>query len=161
MAKFLSAFNNNGFYNGIKLLNLETIEIMKTIHYLDVAYDQGLIWYYKSLNGSNLFGHGGSDLGSVTEMFQSSYDNIGIVLLSNSRNHEGMGLIESAVFDYATGTDSIPSGDLDSDGELTNDDIAILVNLIQLEEYDFISDLNYDNNLDVFDPLELINVTIP
>ena len=72
-----------------------------------------------------------------------------------------MGLIESAVFDYATETDFIPSGDLNFDGELTSDDIAILVNLIQLEEYDFISDLNYDNNLDVFDLLELINVTIP
>ena len=64
-----------------------------------------------------------SDLGSVTEMFQSSSDNIGIVLLSNSRNHEGMGLIESAVFDYAIETDFIPSGDLNFDGELTNDDI--------------------------------------
>ena len=102
MAKFLSTFNNDGLYNGIKLLNLETIEIMKTIHYPDVAYDQGLIWYYKSLNGSNLFGHSGSDLGSVTEMFLSSSENTGIVLLSNSRNHEGMALIESAVFDYAT-----------------------------------------------------------
>ena len=94
-------------------------------------------------------------------MFQSSSDNIGIVLLSNSRNHEGMGFIESAVFDYATETDFIPSGDLNFDGEITNDDVAILVNLIQLEEYDFISDLNYDNKLDVLDLLELINITIP
>mgnify|MGYP003305563931 CR=1 FL=1 len=91
-------------------MNLETIEIMKTIHYPEAAYDQGLIWYFKSLNGSNVFGHGGSDIGSVTEMFLSSSDNIGIVLLSNSRNNEGMALIESAVFDYATETDFIPSG---------------------------------------------------
>ena len=161
LAKFLSAFNNDGLYNGIQLLNPETIEIMKTIHYPDAAYDQGLIWYYKSLNGSNLFGHSGSDIGSVTEMFLSSSDNIGIVLLSNSRNHEGMALIESAVFDYATETDFIPSGDLNFDSELTDEDIAILVNLILAEEYDFISDLNYDNNLDVFDLLELINVIMP
>ena len=85
----------------------------------------------------------------------------GIVLLSNSINHEGIGLIESAVFDYATETDFIPSGDLNFNGELTSDDISILVNLIQLEEYDFISDLNYDNKLDVFDLLELIHTTIP
>ena len=39
--------------------------------------------------------------------------------------------------------------------------LRILVNLIQLEEYDFISDLNYDNKLDVLDLLELINITIP
>ena len=72
-----------------------------------------------------------------------------------------MALIESAVFDYATETDFIPSGDLNFDGVLTDEDIAILVNLIQVEEYDFISDLNYDNNLDIFDLLELISVTIP
>ena len=161
LAKFLSAFNNNGLYNGIQLLNLETIEIMKTIHYPDAAYDQGLIWYYKSLNGSNLFGHGGSDIGSVTEMFLSPSDNIGIVLLSNSRNHEGMALIESAVFDYASETDFIPSGDLNFDSILTDEDIALLANLILAEGYDFISDLNYDNNLDVFDLLELINVIMP
>ena len=148
-------------YNGIQLLNLETIEIMKTIHYPDAAYDQGLIWYYKSLNGSNLFGHGGSDLGSVTEMFLSSSDNIGMVLLSNSRNHEGMAIIESAVFDYATETDFIASGDLNSDNILTNEDIDTLVNLILSGGYNFISDLNYDNNSDVFDLLELINVIIP
>ena len=161
LAKFLSAFNNDGLYNGIQLLNIETIDIMKTIHYPDAAYDQGLMWYYKSLNGSNLFGHSGSDLGSVTEMFLSSSENIGIVLLSNSRNHEGMALIESAVFDYATQTDFIPSGDLNFDSVLSDEDISILVNLILEEGYDFISDLNYDNNLDVFDLLELINVIIP
>ena len=97
----------------------------------------------------------------LSEMFLSSSDSIGIVLLSNSRNHEGMGTNRKRSFDYATETDFIPSGDLNFDGELTNDDIAILVNLIQLEEYDFISDLNYDNKLDVLDLLELINITMP
>ena len=72
-----------------------------------------------------------------------------------------MGLIESAVFDYATETNFVPSGDLNFDSELTDEDIAILVNLILAEGYDFISDLNYDNNLDVFDLLELGNVIIP
>ena len=161
LAKFLSAFNNDGLYNGIQLLDIETIDIMQTIHYPDAAYDQGLIWYYKSLNGSNLFGHSGSDLGSLTEMFLSSSHNTGIVLLSNSRNHEGMALIESAVFDYATETDFIPSGDLNFDSLLTGEDIAILINLILEQGYDFISDLNYDNNLNVFDLLELINVIMP
>ena len=160
LAKFLSAFINDGFYNGIQILNPETIETMKTIHYPDIAYDQGLIWYYKNLNESNLFGHGGSDLGSVTEMFLSSSDDIGIVLLSNSRNHEGMALIESSIFDFATETDFIASGDINSDSILTEDDITVLVNLILEGRYNFISDLNYDNNSDVFDLLELINIVI-
>ena len=134
--------------------------MMKTIHYPDIAYDQGLIWYYKNLNESNLFGHSGSDIGSVTEMFLSSSDDIGIVLLSNSRNHEGMSLIESSVFDFAIETDFIASGDINSDSILTEDDITVLVNLILEGRYNFISDLNYDNNSDVFDLLELINIVI-
>ena len=81
LAKFMCAFINNGMYNGIKILNPETISLMKTIHYPDAAYDQGLIWYYKNLNGRTLFGHSGSDKGSVTEMFTSPSDNLGLSLI--------------------------------------------------------------------------------
>ncbi|MFL2995491.1 MAG: serine hydrolase [Candidatus Neomarinimicrobiota bacterium] len=105
LAKFMSSFINNGVYNGVEILSPETIELMKTIHYPNVAYDQGLIWYYKTLNERTLFGHGGSDKGSLTEMFISFSDNIGVVLLSNSRNHEGMAQIENAVFNYAVDAD--------------------------------------------------------
>ena len=160
LAKFLSAFTNNGMFNGIKILNPETISLMKTIHYPDPAYDQGLMWYYKNLNGRTLFGHGGSDKGSVTEMFISPSDNLGVVLLSNSRNHEGMALIENAVFNYAAETDFIASGDLNSDDEINNQDIDALVNLIMTGEYTFLSDLNLDNKMDILDLLELVELII-
>ena len=158
LAKFMCAFINNGMYNGIKILNPETISLMKTIHYPDAAYDQGLIWYYKNLNGRTLFGHSGSDKGSVTEMFTSPSDNFGVVLLSNSRNHEGMALIENAVFNYAAETDFIASGDLNSDDEINNQDIETLVNLIMTGEYTFLSDLNSDNKMDILDLLELVEL---
>jgi CubicO group peptidase (beta-lactamase class C family) len=158
LAKFMCAFINNGMYNGIKILNPETISLMKTIHYPDAAYDQGLIWYYKNLNGRTLFGHSGSDKGSVTEMFTSPSDNFGVVLLSNSRNHEGMALIENAVFNYAAETDFIASGDLNSDDEINNQDINALVNLIMAGEYTFLSDLNLDNKMDILDILELVEL---
>ena len=48
----------------------------------------------QNLNERTLFGHSGSDIGSVTEMFISFSDDLGVVLLSNSRNHEGMAQIE-------------------------------------------------------------------
>jgi CubicO group peptidase (beta-lactamase class C family) len=105
LAKFMNLFINDGVHDGVEILSQETIELMKTIHYPDIAYDQGLIWYYKTLNERTLFGHGGSDKGSLTEMFISSSDDIGVVLLSNSRNHEGMAQIENAVFNYAVDTD--------------------------------------------------------
>ena len=105
LAKFMNLFINDGVHDGVEILSPETIELMKTIHYPNVAYDQGLIWYYKTLNDRTLFGHSGSDKGSLTEMFISFSDNIGVVLLSNSRNHEGMAQIENAIFNYAAETD--------------------------------------------------------
>ena len=87
-------------FDDVEILSPETIELMKTIHYPNVAYDQGLMWYYKTLNNRTLFGHGGSDKGSLTEMFISFSDTVGVILLSNSRNHEGMAQIENAVYPY-------------------------------------------------------------
>ena len=160
LAKFMSSFINNGMYNGIEILNPAIIALMETIHYPDVASDQGLIWYYKNLNGRTLFGHSGSDIGSVTEMFISFSNNLGVVLLSNSRNHEGMAQIENAVFNYAVETDFIATGDLNSDDVIDSQDIDILVNLIMIGEYTFLSDLNSDNKLDILDLLELVEIII-
>ena len=105
LAKFMNLFINDGMFDDVEILSPETIELMKTIHYPNVAYDQGLMWYYKTLNEKTLFGHGGSDKGSLTEMFISFSDTVGVILLSNSRNHEGMAQIENAVFNYAVETD--------------------------------------------------------
>ena len=160
LAKFMSSFINNGMYNGIEILKPETIELIKTVHYPDIAFDQGLIWYYRNLNGRTIFGHSGGDIGSATEMLISFSSNLGVVLLSNA-GHGGMEQIGNAVFEYAEGTNFIPTGDMNSDEIINNEDINILINLILIGDYNFISDLNYDNNLDVFDLLELVNVIIP
>ena len=161
LAKFMSSFINNGMYNGIEILNPETIALMETIHYPDIASDQGLIWYYKNLNERTLFGHSGSDIGSVTEMFISFSDDLGVVLLSNSRNHEGMALIESAVFNYALETDFEATGDLNSDNVIDSQDIDMLANLIMNGEYTFLSDLNSDNKLDILDLLAIVEIILP
>jgi len=97
-------------------------------------------------------------LGSVTEMFALFSNNLGIVLLSNSRNHEGMAQIENAVFNYAMETDFIPSGDLNSDDAINDEDFDLLVNLILTGQYFYTSDLNRDNRLDILDLLELIEI---
>ena len=39
LAKFMITFMNNGMYNGIEILNPETIELMKTVHYPNAASD--------------------------------------------------------------------------------------------------------------------------
>ncbi len=155
LAKFMITFMNNGMYNGIEILNPETIELMKTVHYPNAASDQGLIWYYRYFNEETVFGHSGGDLGSATDMFISFSNDIGVVILSNS-SHGEMAQIGNAVFEYAEETDFTSTGDLNSDEIINNEDISILINLILAREYIFIGDLNTDNNLDIFDLLHLI-----
>jgi len=155
LAKFMITFMNNGMYNGIEILNPETIEIMKTIHYPNAASDQGLIWYYRYFNDGTVFGHSGGDLGSATDMFISFSNNVGVVILSNS-SHGGMSQIGNAVFEYAETTDFTSTGDLNSDDIINNEDIGILINLILAREYIFMADLNSDNKMDIFDLLHII-----
>ena len=160
LAKFMSAFINNGIYNGVEILESETIELIKTVHYPDVALDQGLIWYYRYLNGRTLFGHGGADLGSLTKMFISFSGNLGVILLTNSRSHDGLIQIENAIFGYAEETDFTATGDINLDDVIDMQDIILLVNLIMNGELTFLADLNSDNTVNVFDLLELVEIII-
>ena len=155
LAKFMITFMNNGMYNGVEILNPETIELMKTVHYPNVASDQGLIWYYRNFNERILFGHSGGDLGSATDMFISFSNNVGVVILSNS-SHGGMAQIGNAVFEYAESTEFTSTGDLNSDDFINDEDIDILINLILAREYIFMADLNLDNKLDIFDLLHMV-----
>ena len=45
---------NDGIYNDVIILELETIELIKTIHYPLVNSMQGLMWYYKNENGKKV-----------------------------------------------------------------------------------------------------------
>ncbi|MDC1051025.1 serine hydrolase, partial [Candidatus Marinimicrobia bacterium] len=74
LAKFMSAYMNDGMYNEVRILDSETIELIKTIHFPVVNSMQGLMWYYKNENERTLFGHNGGDIGSSTEMFISFSD---------------------------------------------------------------------------------------
>ena len=97
LAKFMSIYINDGFYNGSSLLESETIDLIKTIHYPMTNSQQGLIWYYKNVNDRMLFGHNGGDIGSLTEMFISFSNNLGVILLSNSSNYDALILIECLI----------------------------------------------------------------
>ena len=160
LAKFIIAYINNGVYNGVRILDSETINFIKEIHYPNIASQQGLIWYYKNQNGRTLFGHNGGDLGSLTEMFISYTDDIGLVLLSNSSNYSAMIQIENAIFNFAEETDFIINGDINLDNIVNIQDVILLINLILNNEYNFIADLNLDNILDVLDIVQLMNIIL-
>ena len=161
LAKFMSAYINNGIYNGVRILDSETIELIKSIHYPNVDSQQGLIWYYKNANGRTLFGHNGGDIGSSTEMFISFSDNLGVVLLSNSSNYNALIQIENAVFDFAEETDFTTIGDINSDNIINILDVILIINIIlDSDNFNNLADINIDGNIDVLDVVLLVNIIL-
>ena len=160
LAKFMSAYMNDGVYNGVRILDSETIELIKAIHYPTVNSMQGLMWYYKNENGRTLFGHNGGDIGSSTEMFISFSDNLGIVLLTNSNNYNAMIQIENAILDFAEETNFAITGDVNADGYIDILDIVATVNVVLNNEYSSYADLNSDSTVDILDIVQLINIIL-
>ena len=161
LAKFMGAYINNGIYNGTRILDSETVELMKTIHYPTANSTQGLIWYYKNANGRTLFGHNGGDIGSSTEMFISISDNLGVVLLSNTNNYNALIEIENAVFDFAEETDFVVAGDVNSDNIINILDVILIINIIiGLDNFNDFADINADGVIDVLDIVQLVNIIL-
>ena len=161
LAKFMSAYMNNGIYNGVRILESETVEIMRDIHFPSADSQQGLIWYYKNSNGRNLFGHNGGDLGSLTEMFISFSDDIGVVLLTNSSNYNAVIQIENAAFDFADETTFTSTGDMNLDQTINILDVILLVNIVLgVDEYNILGDINGDSSIDVLDVIQLVNIVL-
>jgi len=89
LACFLNMFIQYGEYNGIRILQKETIEEMRRIQDPAIDPEQGLIWHYKELAGRKLLGHSGEDRGVATEMFFCPEDNVGVILLMNGDRSPG------------------------------------------------------------------------
>ena len=160
LAKFMSVYMNGGIYNDVRILDSDTIDLMKIIHNPTINSMQGLMWYYKNSNERTLFGHNGGDLGSSTDMFISFSDDIGIVLLTNSNNYNAMIQIENAIFNFAEETNFAIIGDINSDGIINILDIVQIVNLILLNEYNNSADLNLDNIVNVLDIIQLVSIIL-
>ena len=161
LAKFMAAYINGGIYNGVRILNSDTIELIKTIHYPSANSSQGLIWYYKYSDGRNLFGHNGGDAGSSTEMFVSLSNNLGIALLTNSSNYTAMIEIENAVLDFAEQTSFSAIGDVNLDGNIDVLDIVQVVNMVLGDEIlNNLADVNADGFIDVLDIVQIINIIL-
>ena len=161
LSKFMSAYMNGGAYNGVHILESETIEYMKEIPFPDIDEKQGLMWYYKNQNNRLLFGHNGGDLGTTTEMFISFSNDIGVIVLSNFSNYFSVVSIESAVFDFAEDTDFIQLGDVNSDGIINVLDVVAVVSIILSSgEYINLADINSDGDIDVLDIVQMVNVIL-
>ena len=160
IAKFMIAYLNDGMYNDIRILNSETIELIKTIQYPNINQNQGLIWYYKNQNERSLFGHNGGDIGSLTEMFISFSDSIGVVLLSNTSNYNALIQIENALFEFANENSFSIIGDINQDTIIDILDIILIVNIIFVNEYNYLADLNNDLIINILDIIFIVDIIL-
>ena len=160
LGKFMQMYLNDGIFNGTRILEPETISLIKNIQFPAINSQQALIWYYKNSDERYLFGHNGGDIGSLTEMFISFENDIGVVLLSNSNNYNGLIEIEKALFNFADENNFTILGDLNSDSNINIQDIIIIVNLILIGSYVNTADLNYDDTIDILDVIQILNIII-
>ena len=160
LGKFMQMYLNDGIFNGTRILEPETIALIKNVQFPAINSQQALIWYYKNSDERYLFGHNGGDIGSLTEMFISFENDIGVVLLSNSNNYSGLIEIEKALFNFADENNFTILGDLNSDSNINIQDIIIIVNLILIGSYVNSADLNYDDTIDILDVIQILNIII-
>ena len=90
LAKFMQLHMNYGEYNGIQILQRETIELMHQIHW----EGNGLAGFYKMkglnvhitddlLNGERMLGHAGEAYGLLSDMYFSEDHDFGIIFIMN------------------------------------------------------------------------------
>ena len=83
LGRFLVMYMNGGQYNGTRILESQTVDLMLSEQVPAISPGQGLIWYSDTQSGKTYWGHNGGDLGVSTEIRYFREDSIGIVLLTN------------------------------------------------------------------------------
>jgi CubicO group peptidase (beta-lactamase class C family) len=84
-SRFLIVHMNKGLYNGVRILNESTVEMMHKIQYPNSRFGLGwMIW--NSPDGEIYGGHSGVNLGGHALMKIRNSDNVGIIYLINQLN---------------------------------------------------------------------------
>jgi CubicO group peptidase (beta-lactamase class C family) len=82
LSHFLIAHMNDGVYNGTRILEKETVELMHEIQ-LGNQIGYGLAWWNENIRGIYVTGHGGDLPGVGTYMLYNQTENIGVIYLAN------------------------------------------------------------------------------
>lgn len=87
LSHYLMAYMNNGIYNGNRILQEDTVELMYTLQYPD-SWDgnarYGLGWYFwTGSDGKSYGGHGGMYTGAFASMISCLSDGTGIIFFRN------------------------------------------------------------------------------
>jgi len=86
LSRFLIAYMNNGSYDGQRILNNETLQLIKTkqfVHDNNSRFSYGLGWRIYQRNNSYTVGHPGAMPGTLTYMYYQPLTKTGIIIFSN------------------------------------------------------------------------------
>ena len=90
LGHYLSAFMNHGTYNGTKILDSSTVDLMLTDYYpidngpaLQLDEKVGLLWLNSKINGRWLWGHWGGYTGTSCAMYFYLKEDWGLIFLYN------------------------------------------------------------------------------
>lgn len=73
---------------GEGILSPSSVETLLTVQYPDLDADQGLSWYRWKLDGEEVWGHNGGEVGAATEILFWPEDNVGVVVLMNGEGDD-------------------------------------------------------------------------
>ncbi len=99
MGQFQAMFNGDGIWQGTRILEKSTIDLIKETH--PDHRNQGLIWKKVNIYGEEYWGHGGSDLGVHTKMYHRETDGIGHLLFLNASPVTSVDFYQDAIIDAA------------------------------------------------------------
>lgn len=88
LSHFLIAHMNEGEYNGARILEKETVELMHEVQ-PENSIEYGLAWFHTSIKGFSVSGHNGDLDGVDTWMLYNQTENIGIIYLANGNPFYG------------------------------------------------------------------------
>ncbi len=103
MSRFLMAVEQGGALDGERVLTSASVQEMMTIPYDDLEPDQGIFWYRWELDGEEVWGHNGGEIGTATEILLTE-DGTGLVVLMNGEGgNYTLEDVELAMLDAASG----------------------------------------------------------
>ncbi len=103
LTKFMRMLINNGTHNNVQVLLPQTVNLMQqrtsSISTLIGTLNFGLGLYYFDFKDKELYGHGGDELGTSTQMVFDATSKVGVVVFTNTTNPK-IDLIISSLYKY-------------------------------------------------------------